>query len=101
MVFDSILVRLKGGYAVLKPGDLKFRFHTGSIKRPELASMKALIDAFRFHTGSIKRKHSRVRHPLGCRAARLFRFHTGSIKSVRSFMLPDKQEHVSIPYWFD
>ena len=57
-----------------------FLFHTGSIKRISIESLKGNSSVFLFHTGSIKRPYRIYMQYLQA----TFLFHTGSIKRTQT-----------------
>ena len=74
--FDSILVRLEVLVRLWRASErMRFRFHTGSIRR--------------------------VDTPICLRSLTMFRFHTGSIRRVNLAISYHFVLLVSIPYWFD
>ena len=120
--FNSILVRLKvdDNVRMILPPSEKFQFHTGSIKRQNMAtpsqkeitfqfhtgSIKSVdefsgefeIEKFQFHTGSIKSAVYVISTGV---SSSTFQFHTGSIKRVLKCDVYLYGDRVSIPYWFD
>ena len=74
--------------AVLKLQNLRFQFHSGSIKREQFSSFHIKETVFQFHSGSIKSFHKEQDDEKDFE----FQFHSGSIKSIHLVSLLVWQE---------